>query len=174
MDSSSRVKLLTAVLAMAFVGSIIYLIVEGNSRAATEEEQKAALSKPASGKKGSSDDRPRCPECGRELPYGADCPFCLMKKQQKGEGKSETNRVPRFGRYLAWTFVGFTALLAAVHLGIYWRSQWRTRSRPEEVQLKTKCPYCKRKVRFAARLAGTYGSCPTCRNRIRFDPLELG
>jgi hypothetical protein len=172
MNSSSRTKLLAAALGLAFVGSVVFLVVEGQRQQAVEEQAKETLGKPAASKnKGPADDHPHCPECGRELPNGGECPFCLMKKREKAGGKEDSTPVPRLGRYLAWTLVGFTVILGAVHLGIYWRALRRATGPAAQEQFKTRCPYCKRRVRFTARLSGTYGSCPTCKQRIQFTPM---
>jgi hypothetical protein len=95
-----------------------------------------------------------------------------MKKRQKSGGKDEPASVPRLGRYLAWSLVGLTIVLSVVHLGMYLRARRRFLAGPEEEQLKTRCVHCKRRVRFAARLADSYGSCPTCKQRIQFKPIH--
>jgi hypothetical protein len=94
-----------------------------------------------------------------------------LKKRAKAGGKDEPAPAPRLGRYLAWSLVGLTALLGAIHLGMFFRARRRFMADGEEDQLKTKCPHCKRRVRFAARLADSYGSCPTCKHRIQFRPV---
>jgi ribosomal protein L37AE/L43A len=165
MNSSSRVKLLTALLGLLFVGAVGFLVLQGR-----EEEQAAAnekASKEQAKSKLSSGDHPRCPDCGRELPSSGECPFCLMKKKTGGSGAEPPSR---FGKLLAWTAIGSTLILGAVHLAMFLRERRRFMRPQEEGQLKTRCPFCKRRVRFAARLADLVGTCPTCKKNFTFKP----
>jgi hypothetical protein len=171
MNSSSRAKLLAALFGLLLVGSIGFLIIQG--RADEERAEKAKdLSKairkeiPTAG-----EERPRCPECGKELPATLECPFCLMKKAQaRAEGKSVGEPGSRAARYFAYSIIGVTLTLGTVYLGVHMRKIRGIRRPVDEMKLKTKCPYCKRRVSFPVRLEGTYGSCPTCKNRIHFNP----
>ncbi len=173
MNSSARVKLLAGLFGALFLGSIGYLLFGGESEEELAAKQKELVGKPAAGQvKAPTDEHPHCPECGKELPASGECPFCLMKKRQKARGKDEPTPVPRLGRYLAWSLVGLTVVLSVVHLGMYLRERRRFLAGPEEEQLKTRCVHCKRRVRFAARLANSYGSCPTCKQRIQFKPIH--
>jgi DNA-directed RNA polymerase subunit RPC12/RpoP len=173
MNSSSRTKLLAALLGIIFLGSVVFLLFEGKREEEVDAKIKETLGKPAPGKaKAPTEERPHCPECGKELPSSGECPFCLIKKKIKAGGKDEPTPVPRLGRYLAWSMVGVTIVLGVVHLGMFLRERRRFLGRgSDEPQLKTRCGYCKRRVRFAARLTDTYGSCPTCRQRIQFKPI---
>jgi hypothetical protein len=174
MNSSSRVKLLVAAFGLIFLGSIVYLVFEGRSEEAAAAEEKETLGRPAAVKgKGPLDERPRCPVCGKELPSSGECPYCLFKKRTDAGGMDDSPPPLRRGRYLAWSLMGFTAILGAAHLAIHIRARRRfLRRGGEEHQLKTKCRYCKRRVRFVAHLQGSYGSCPTCKNRIQFNPVS--
>jgi hypothetical protein len=175
MNSSSRAKLLGAALVFLLIGSIGYMIVQGNASDEAAEKAKETLGKairkenPTPGA-----DHPKCPDCGKELPAIGECPFCLMKKAQaKAEGKSVGEPTSRFARYFAYTIIGFTALLGTVYLGVHMRKFRRFRAPIDEMKLKTKCSHCRRRVSFPVRLEGTYGNCPTCRNRIKFDPAAV-
>jgi hypothetical protein len=172
MNPSSRVKLLAVLFGLIFLGSIVFLVFEGRSEETSSAEEKATLGRPAAVKgKAPVDERPRCPVCGKELPASGECPYCLMKKRSAADGKDDAPP-PRLGRYLAWSLVGLTIILGAVHIGMYLRARQRfLRHGGEEQQLKTKCTNCKRRVRFAAHLAGAFGSCPTCKSRIQFNPI---
>jgi hypothetical protein len=174
MNPTERVKLLAGLFGIIFLGSIVYLFFEGHSEEEADAKQKETLGKPAAVKgKAPAEEHAHCPICGKELPSSGECPFCLIKKLEKSGGKDEPAPVPRLGRYLAWSMVGATVVLGAVHLGMFLRQRRRfLGTGGEEDQLKTRCIHCKRRVRFAARLAGSYGSCPTCRQRIRFDPVS--
>jgi hypothetical protein len=165
MDSSTRVKLLVAALGLVFLGSVAYLFFQGNGQEEAAKEQ-------APGGTGKSklvaSDRPRCPDCGKELPATGDCPFCLMKKKTTGAGGVDPPS--RSGRILAWSLIGSTVVLGAAHLAMILRARRRFLRPPDEGQLKTRCPFCKRRVRFAARLADLPGTCPTCKKSFTFKP----
>jgi hypothetical protein len=171
MDSSARVKLLAALLGLVFLGSVVYLVLGGKDDDApaakpAKPRGTGAAAAPLPGR-----DYPRCPECGKELPSSGECPYCTFKKKKKPDGSDE-EPVSRTGRFLAWSMVGITGALGAFHLGRIVR-QHRRAARAgagEEPQLKMRCPHCKRRVRFAARLAHRYGFCPTCRQPIQFKP----
>jgi hypothetical protein len=173
MNSSSRAKLLAGLFGLIFLGSVFFLIFEGGSQeevAAKEKDLKKAAKVKSKGPPG--EERKLCPDCGKELPSGGECPYCLLQKREKSGGKAQTAEpTSRLGRYLAWSLVGFTVLLGAVHLALIARQRRRDLRSEEDEQLKTKCPYCKRRVRFPAHLAGTSGSCPTCKKRIPFKPI---
>ncbi len=170
MDSSARVKLLAALLGLAFLGSVVYLVLGGKdddapaAKPAKPRGTGAAAAAPLPGR-----DYPRCPECGRELPNSGECPYCMFKKKRKADGSEEVP-VSRTGRFLAWSLIGITGALGAFHLGRLLRQHRRAAGADGEPQLKTRCPHCKRRVRFAARLADRYGFCPTCRQPIQFKP----
>jgi hypothetical protein len=175
MESSSRAKLLGALLGMVFLGSVAFLIFQGQKEEAAESEAKDKLGKAVRAEKrlnASGQEYPRCPECGRELSATGECPFCAIKKHAAAaEGKPLAEEVPRLGRYFAWSMIGTTVLLGTIHLSLIIRQRRRSLRPPEDDKLKTRCAHCKRRVSFPPRLAGTYGSCPTCRNRIKFDPI---
>lgn len=169
MNSSSRVKLLTAVFGLLFVGSVAYLIMQGR-----EEEEVAAKDKAArdtAKQKASPYDHPRCPDCGKELPASGECPFCLMKKKSAGGGGG-MDPPSRFGRGLAYFLIGSTLVLGGVHLAMFLRARRRVLHPPTDDQLKTRCPHCKRRVRFPARLDGLLGTCPTCKKQFTFKSVD--
>jgi hypothetical protein len=175
MNSTSRVKLLAALLGMIFLGSVVYLLFEGRSEEEADSKAKETLGKAVRTEKktqnAGGEAYPRCPICGKELPASGECPFCLIKKQAESGGKLLDEPVPRLGRYLAWSMLAATAILGAVHVGLFMRQRRRFLGTEDEAKLKTKCPHCKRKVSFPGRLVGTFGNCPTCRNRLKFDPI---
>jgi hypothetical protein len=175
MNSSSRAKLLGVLFGVLLLGSVGYLIIQGRADEEKAEKAKETLGKairkenPTPGA-----DRPRCPDCGKELPTGGECPFCLMKKAQaKAEGKAVAEPTSRSARYFAYSIIGVTLTLGMVYAGVHMRKVRGFRRPVDEMKLKTKCPYCKRRVSFPVRLEGTYGSCPTCKNRIRFNPAAI-
>jgi predicted amidophosphoribosyltransferase len=156
MESSSRVKLLTAALGLLFLGSGGYLLV-------AEDGPKS--------EKSAKDDPTRCPKCGKELPKGAQntgiCPYCSLEEKSVKKKLDEPTPPSNRARYFAWSVMGLTALLGSIHGGlILWR---RHVNAVRQVQYRRmKCPACKQKIRYTARQIGTKGLCPRCRREIIF------
>src|SRR5579883_1099622 len=136
MDSSTRVKLLVAALGLVFLGSVAYLFVQGNQEEEVAAKEKA--SRAPSKAKLTPGDRPRCPDCGKELPASGECPFCLMKKKTAAGGGDPPSR---WGRLLAWSLIGSTVVLGAAHLAMILRERRRQLRPTDDNQLKTRCPF---------------------------------
>ena len=97
----------------------------------------------------------------------------LLLAEEKGEsGKSDANKPSvSLVRGLAWTLVGFTTLLGAVHVGRLLWGRRRLLSAENEVQLQkrgvlTASGECDSRPICPAR----YGSCPTCKQSLQFKP----
>jgi hypothetical protein len=108
-------------------------------------------------------DENRCPDCGRELPKRSlgECPFCkMLKGPEKKGGKGSAPR-----RFTATDFVVLGCILFLTIGGGYLilRSMnlrlWFYREKPS---FYYRCPKCKRRIRYFARLAGRNALCPAC------------
>ncbi len=173
MESSSRAKPLLALLGAVFLGAVGYLVFGGKQ--AEPPELKASVRKDTNSlnerKTATGEAVPRCPDCGRELPATGECPYCLLQKKAKNGGKDVDVPVSRFGRFLAWSLVAVTVSLGGAYAAVLVRQHRRSVAPPEEFQLKTRCPRCKRRVKFAAHLEGRYGTCPTCKGVLQFKEV---
>jgi hypothetical protein len=117
-------------------------------------------------------DDTHCPNCGRMLPNGAggECPFCKLTKGPLGAKKdAETAR----GRWTNTDFVvlgcvGFLAAGGAFLLSRSFKFKWIRRTGPTFV---TRCPKCKRKVRYFRQQAGRRVLCPACMWELTLPPL---
>jgi Zn finger protein HypA/HybF involved in hydrogenase expression len=117
-------------------------------------------------------DENHCPDCGRELPKGAagECPFCKMLQVGAGKGPgAATGR--RFTRtdYVLFFLIVFLAC-GGGYL-IFRSTDFKSRRKKrEEPAYYTRCPHCKRKVRYVASQVGRIVLCPTCRYTLTLTP----
>ncbi len=122
-------------------------------------------------------DDTRCPDCGKELPrVGGECGFCKVQALKEGKGKGGKEAGPRV--YTRTDFVIFGCILFLMVGGGYLilRStgfKFRRRKR-DEPSFYTRCPKCKRKVRYAASQVGRTVLCPTCRWSMTLTPPKAG
>src|SRR5262249_8612175 len=118
---------------------------------------------------GSDDAPPRCPDCGRELSYTGECFYCLITKRAAGKVASPEPK-PSLRRNVARTTIGVTVALRAIHGRRYLIGRYRSLRSTARKYARTRCPYCRRKLRFAAHRAGASGACPGCRRGILLKP----
>ncbi len=122
------------------------------------------------------DSENKCPDCGRVLPSrsGGECPYCKMMQvaQAAAEGKpvvKETKRAWGASDYFVIALIVFVVtsggfLIARSMKGLLPRGA-------RQVFLFHRCPFCKRRIRYAAHLAGWKAKCPTC-DRTLVLPLK--
>ncbi len=104
----------------------------------------------------------RCPNCNRVMPRsaGGECPFCKLSGAQGGKGTEA-----RGGTGTDFVLFFLIVFLAAGGGYLIVRSTgskfWRRKR--DEPAYHTRCPQCKRKVRYLATQVGRPVLCPTCR-----------
>jgi hypothetical protein len=137
---------------------VIWLILTISVASSSTRTERAVIAK--------NDGRPRCPECGREIPSaGADCPFCQLNVEgTKGKGKSGGIRA-RNWRVPA-TLLGTFLTMLAVYLGLLYRRRRLTIK--EEALFHMHCRKCSRKIRYRESQIGRPALCPICRSPILF------
>jgi hypothetical protein len=103
----------------------------------------------------------RCPDCGRDIPSraGGECPFCKLTQAKGGKGTEgrEFTRTDYVLFFLIVFLAGGGGYLIVRSTGHKFRR--RKRNAPT---FHTRCPHCKRKVRYFADQAGRPVLCPTC------------
>jgi hypothetical protein len=119
----------------------------------------------------------QCSECSFERPYvqklnGTTCQACKSGKLHAAHRSlkdSENDWQPVFRSPLALGLLSVTALLAAANGYVWWR---RVRPRRKSIKnyLYCRCPKCKRKVRYVARVMQRTILCPTCRRELYLPP----
>jgi hypothetical protein len=123
-------------------------------------------------------DDTHCPDCGREMPRGSvgECPFCKLAQSRGEKGKGEKSA--RGGRFTTTNYVIFGCILFLAFGGGYlmWRStaQYRKGRKREVATYRTRCPKCKRRVRYTASQIGRTVLCPTCRYTLQLKPPKAG
>lgn len=105
-----------------------------------------------------------CPECGRQLPRGAGCPYCLLQKQSKEKQKTaeNTSRWSNLSmRSKVAIFVGTSFLnLLIIYWG--WFPAKKLLGRKEEPPHRCRCPKCQRKIKYTDAKIGQQAMCPGC------------
>jgi len=115
-------------------------------------------------------DERHCPNCGRELPRSAagQCPFCKLEKMQEEQKNGKKNE----GR--SWAATDFLLIATVLFLtfgGGYLamrslKSAGWLRRGSQRPAYYHRCPWCKRKIRFALYQAGKEALCPSCRHAM--------
>jgi hypothetical protein len=106
-----------------------------------------------------------CPDCGKELPARIidGCPFC---KAQKDAAAKKGGSGPR-GRKLTGSEYFILGMVLFLLLGggfLILRSvKFPFRRRANQPKFYSRCPKCKRRLRYSQRQAGKEGLCPSCR-----------
>ncbi len=111
-------------------------------------------------------DDTHCPDCGRELPRnaGGDCPFCKMLEAKGGAAPGSGTAARRLTRtdYVLFFLIVFLAG-GGGYLIFRSRDFKNRRKKREEPPFYTRCPQCKRKIRYVASQVGRIVLCPACR-----------
>lgn len=120
-------------------------------------------------------DETRCPDCGRELPDQAqvtgECPYCKLAKDSGGSGKKKTKR--NWGLHFSPVAIGIIAFpVAAGCLLLFLRYRRNRVYYVDEEFGYFRCPYCKRRLRFALSKAGQKGRCPLCKRHLFFPVAD--
>jgi uncharacterized paraquat-inducible protein A len=106
----------------------------------------------------------KCPDCGKEISsrMGGECPYCKMT--QAREGKPKSGPAQRFTRTHAVLLALIVFLLFGGGYLLIRSGTFKFRRRkPSEPTYHTRCPHCKRRIRYFASQVGRQVLCPTCR-----------
>jgi hypothetical protein len=118
----------------------------------------------------------RCPECGRELPRGGQCPKCRVVKESTKEkaaaGKFALIRSLSLPAKVAIFVSGVGLLIVIVGRGRLPVLRWPRMG----AYYYCRCEKCQRKLRYPGRRQGYPGKCPGCGAEFIFpkpDPAEM-